>query len=110
LPLDQFHSQKVDAAGFLHRKDGYDVRVVEGGDGASFTLEAGEAIWIARHLGGKHLESHVTAELGVGGAIHFSHPAGTDSGDDLIMRERASEQIEPPARQQMSGGNLFPAK
>ena len=98
LPLDQFHGQKMDAVGFLDRVERDDVRVVEGGDGAGFALEARQAFRIARHFGRQHLESDVTAEFGVGGAIHLAHAAGADRGGDPVMGERTAEQIEPPER------------
>lgn len=42
--LDQLHREKVNAVGFLHRVERDDVRVIEGGDGAGFALEAREAL------------------------------------------------------------------
>jgi len=93
LPLDQLHGEKVDAVGFLDREDSDDVRVIEGGDGASFTLEARQALGIVRHLGGQHFECHVATELGVSGAVYLAHAAGVDCGGNPIVGERAAEQM-----------------
>ena len=62
------------------------MRVIECGDGASFTLEAGEAFGIAGHVRGQDFEGDVAAELGVGGAIDFAHAAGADGGGDPVVR------------------------
>jgi hypothetical protein len=53
LPLDQLHGEEVRAVHFLHRKDGDDVRVIEGGDGAGFALESCQALGIARERFGQ---------------------------------------------------------
>ena len=39
FPLNQLHRDEVDALGLLHRMDGNDVRMVEGGDGLGLSLE-----------------------------------------------------------------------
>src|SRR6266852_9479765 len=43
LPLDQFHGEKVDAVGFFHRVQRYNIRMVECGDRASLALEPGQS-------------------------------------------------------------------
>jgi len=93
LPLDQFHGQKVDAVGFFNRVQRDDMRVVEGGDGAGFALKARQTLGIARHFGRQHLESDVTTEFGVGGAIHLAHATRPDRGGNPVMGERTAEQI-----------------
>ena len=65
----------MDAAAFLHRVDGDDVRMVELGEGLGFPTKAPEPLRILSHLGGEHFKRDVATELRVGGAIHFSHPA-----------------------------------
>ena len=88
--------------GFFYRKDRDDVGVVEGGDGTSFALEAREAVGIVGHLSRQHLESHVTAELRVIGAIHLPHAARADRRGDVVVGERAADQIEPPGARKLS--------
>ena len=96
LPLDQLHGEEVHAVGFLDGENRNDVRVIERGDGASFTLEAREALGIARHVGRQHLERHFAPELRVGSAIHLTHAARADRGGDAVVGERAANQIKPP--------------
>ena len=97
MPLDEFHGEKVDAVGFLDREHRNDVRVVEGSDRASLA-EARQTLGIVRHLGGKHLEGHVAAELGIGGTVHLSHAACADRGCNPIPLEygvQVAHGIEP---------------
>jgi hypothetical protein len=66
--------------------------VVESGDRAGLALEALEPLRARRHLGRQHLEGHVAAELGVGGAVDLAHPADADRGGDAVMGEAAADQ------------------
>ena len=50
LAFDEFHGEEVDVVAFLDRKNCDDMRMVERGDGASFALEAREALGVARHV------------------------------------------------------------
>jgi hypothetical protein len=54
--------------------DGGDVAVVEGGEQLRLPPEAREALGIAGHLRGQHLDGHVAPELRVRGAVHLAHP------------------------------------
>jgi hypothetical protein len=86
----------VDAIGFLDGVEGDDVRVIQGRDGAGFSLEAREAIGIASHFRRKDFERYGAAELGVHGAIDFAHAAGADGSGDFVMGKRAADQGAPP--------------
>ena len=104
LAFDQLHGDEVDVVGFLDRIDGHDVGVIERGDGASLALEAGEAVGIASHRGGQNFERDIAAELGVGGAIHFSHAARAERCLDFIKTELCAgnkcheqQRLYPPA-------------
>ena len=101
LSLDQFHGEKVDAAGFFHRIQRYNIRMVECGDHAGFALEPGQAFGIAGNIRRQDLKRHVAPQLHIGGAIHLTHPARANRGVDPVMGERAVNQFEPPARHQV---------
>jgi hypothetical protein len=55
-----------------------------------FALEASEELGIAGHCGGEDFERYIAAQLRVGGAIDFAHPARSNRGSNFIMAERAS--------------------
>ncbi len=65
--------------------------MVERGEGLGLALEAREALGIARHVGGQHLERDVASELRVGRAIDLAHSAGADGGGDAVVGERAAD-------------------
>ena len=56
-----------------HVVDGEDVRVIQGGDGVGFLLEAAEVLKVGQ-LVGEDLDRHLTLEAWVAGAVDLSHP------------------------------------
>jgi hypothetical protein len=42
---------------------------------------------IVRHLGGQNFEGYITAEFGIGSAIHLAHAASTERRLDFIRTE-----------------------
>jgi len=85
LSFDQFHREEVGAVSFLDRVERDDVRMIEGGDGARFALEAGEALGIAGHVGREHLERYVAAEFGIRSAVNLTHSASANRARDAIV-------------------------
>ena len=67
--LDELHRQEVDAVRFLDRIDRDDVRMVEGGDGAGFALEAGEPLGIIAPFHPGALQRDSAPEPGVAGSV-----------------------------------------
>jgi len=67
-----------------------DVWVIEGGEELRFTLEAGHAVRSLRHLFREDLDRDLALELGVAGAIHLTHPALPERGEDLEDAEAGS--------------------
>jgi hypothetical protein len=67
-----------------HCGDGDDVRMIERGDGAGFTPESLEAVWIGGNVGRQHLERHVTAEARIVRPVHVAHAARTERSHDLV--------------------------
>ncbi len=65
--------------------DGDDVRVVEGGGGASFLNEAAMAIGIGRRFGRQHLDRDRAPEPCVVGGVNNAHSAAADLGVDAIV-------------------------
>ncbi len=89
----------MDAAAFLHRVDGDDVRMVELGEGLGLATKAPESLGILRHLGGQYFERYVAAEFRVGGAIDLAHAACAQRRLDFVRAEfRARSKSHPCAQ------------
>lgn len=84
LVLDALHHQGIEAAALLETENLRDVGMVEGRQRLRLALEAHQAIGIAGNRFGQHLQRHVAIELGVAGAIHLAHPAGSEQGDHVV--------------------------
>ncbi len=89
--VQKLHRDEVLALGFLDRVNRHDVRMLERGDRARLALEPRQAVGVVCERFGQHLQRHVTAELGVAGAIHLAHAAGADLLEDLVMAERLAD-------------------
>ena len=73
LALDQLeHEEAAAVRDSFEAVDRADVGMVEGGEELRLPLEAREALGIARHLGGQHLDRHLAVELGVACARYTS--------------------------------------
>jgi hypothetical protein len=88
-PIHQLHCQEAHAVGFLGGVDGDDVRVIEGGDGAGFAIEAFETAGDAGDFRRQHLQRDVASQPQVARAIHLAHPAGAQRVDDFVPTESA---------------------
>src|SRR5207247_2361074 len=69
---------------FLEAVYGPDVRMVERGQHARLSLEAGQAFWIAHESRGKNLDGDVAAKPRVVSAVHLAHAALAEQRADLI--------------------------
>ena len=61
-----------------------DARVIEGGEDLRLTLEARDALGIAREGLGQRFDGDVAAEARVPGAVDLTHAAGPERGDHVI--------------------------
>jgi len=95
--LDQLHGQEVGGRAIGERRgleavDVSDAGVVQGSEDLRLALEAGQAVGVGGEGLGQELESHVAAELRVGGAVNLPHAACAQGGGDAVVRERLSDQ------------------
>ena len=86
-PFDQLHDDRVHAAGDFEAVDGGDVRMVQRGKQASFTLQPRDALGIARKRCWQHLDGHLAMEARVERAIHFAHATGIERPEDPVRSE-----------------------
>ncbi len=61
--------------------------MVEGREHFGFALKARQAIRIAGHRGGQHLDRHRPLQIAVGRAIDLAHAAGADLRGDFVDAE-----------------------
>ena len=86
-PLHVLHRDEVNP--FMHADfvDVHDVRVIERRRGASLELEAFDARAIFRELRAKNLDGGEAAQLRVASTVHFTHTAGTERLENLVITE-----------------------
>ena len=77
VAFDELHHQEVRT----DIEETADVRVIERGDQSCLAFES-----LAEALGG-HLDGHVAAQARIARAIHFTHSARADLGDDLVRTQ-----------------------
>jgi hypothetical protein len=61
--------------------------MVERGNGASLTLEAGEAVRVSGHGRRQHLDGYVAAQARVACAKDLAHAAGSYGREDFVWSE-----------------------
>src|SRR5262249_25617298 len=85
--LDELHHERVGVTALFQIVYGRDVGMVERREDLCLALKAREAIGICCERIGKDLQGDVAIELGIARAIHFSHPACPDRGENFIGAE-----------------------
>ncbi len=71
----------------LLRVEGYDVGMVEGGDGFGLAFESTPALGRAPQLGMENLHRNLAAELGVLGYVDLAHTTLSQKGEDVVVTE-----------------------
>ena len=87
LAFDEFEYERVSVTAVFETVDRGNVRMIERGQHLRLAPEACEAIAIERERVGDDLQRDVAIQLGIARAIHLAHPAGAESGDDLVGTE-----------------------
>jgi hypothetical protein len=67
--------------------DGADMRMIQAGDSAGFTLESLSQISAVRHMVRQDLDCDDTVQTGITSTIDHAHAARTRLGEDLIRPE-----------------------
>ena len=90
LPFEVLHHQEVHALLSSDVVKRADVRMVQTGDRARFTLEALSHGDVVGEMGRQHFDGDRPIEPRVLGAINLAHPAGSNRGEDLVGAEPGS--------------------
>ncbi len=90
LALQKLRDRVVDVAFRTEGEDGQNMRMGERRQGLRLAFEALDGLGILGEAFGKHLDRHVAVELGILGAVNFSHPACTERRNDLVPSEPGS--------------------
>jgi hypothetical protein len=64
-----------------------DVRMIEGRENFSFSLEARQSVGARCQRHRENLDRDLALQLRVSGSIHLAHPTGSHGGDDLKRAE-----------------------
>ena len=86
LAFEQFHDDEGLRIVLVNLVNGADVRVVQGGGGASFPLKPLHGLVITRHLIGQELDGHVPAQACVFSFINDTHPTAAEFFKNPVMR------------------------
>jgi hypothetical protein len=73
-----------------HVEHGTDVRMAERGERLGFPLEPLLQIGIAGDVRGEDFDRDGAIETCVSGPVDFTHPAGTERGQDLVRAEAST--------------------
>ena len=86
-PFDQLHHQRDGPARLLQAVDVRDVRVVQRRENFGFALKAGEPVGVRRDRRRQDFDRDLALQVGIGGAVHLTHAAHAEQGDDVIRTE-----------------------
>jgi len=84
LALQMLHHQKAGAVFDADIEQRADVRVVQGCNGASFSIEALTELRYASERMWKDLDRDGAIEPGIPGAVHFAHASRSERRQDLV--------------------------
>jgi hypothetical protein len=68
-----------------------DIRVIQRSQHACFALEPRDTLGVAAEGVRKQLDRDAAAQLGIGGLVDVTHPAGADVLGDFVMRESRAD-------------------
>ena len=63
------------------------------GDGAGFAFESRYPVFVQREFGRQNFEGHAAAEARILRKVDNAHAAGTELGQDLILRDRLPNHV-----------------
>ena len=75
VALDELHRNEINVLELFNGVDGNNVGMLEGRNRLGFARKTLAPAGVTRELLGQHLDSDLTVELGIAGAIHIAHPA-----------------------------------
>src|SRR5580692_2470018 len=85
--VQKLHGDEVLTLSLVNLEDHADVRMVEGGRGLRFTLEAGQSLRIFSNIIRQELQGDKAVQLYVLGFVDHTHPATAELLDDAIVRD-----------------------
>ena len=94
LPFEQFHRDEVLVLPLLDRVDRADVRMVQGGRCARFSLKPFERLRIRRQRRREELQRDMSAELCIFRFVNDAHAAAAERADDAVMRNESTDHGE----------------
>ena len=83
---DQFHYQEIDSVFTAKLVDRLNIGMVQFAKSQGLAAETLARSFVGERAAIQHFQRNVALQLFVMSAIHHAHAAGTDLGDDAIMR------------------------
>ena len=90
LAVDVFHDDELKTVAFTDVVNSGDIRMIQRGRRAGFTLEALHPIRVPCQVPRENLERDGPIEPRVAREINLTHAAGAKQGHDLIVAERSA--------------------
>ena len=90
LALQILHDQEVDPVFVADVIERANMRVVQGGDGASLTYQPSLLVRIRCYRVWKHLDGNSPVKTNIGGQVHLTHAAFAKLGGYFIRAEPSS--------------------
>ncbi len=98
LAFHQFHDQEVNAVLMADIVQRADVRVGKFRNCLGFAVQSLAQSGIGRQIGGQDFDGYIALESSVAGAIHLTHPAGAERGEDFVRSELGARRERPCRR------------
>ncbi len=99
LPLDEFHNNIVTIPLFIDAVCVYDIRMIEGGDGASLIEEPFLRLRVGHQFARDDFQSHRTIHRNVFGPKHAAHSSCAQQIHEFVL----SEEKRGISRQKLAG-------
>src|SRR5256885_13046652 len=96
LPFEKFHDDKILVGVLVDVVNRADVRVIQGGGGSRFALEALDGQMVFRNMFREKLQADVPTQAQIFGAIHNSHAAAAELLQDAVMRNSPPNHRRKP--------------
>ncbi len=100
--VQKLHGDEGTALLLANVVNGADVGVVQCGRGLGFTLKAGQRLRVAGDFIGQEFQGDKSAQPGVLGLVHHTHPTAAQLLDDAVVRDGLADHGEDPLSPRLS--------
>ena len=91
--LQEFHRNEGVAIFVANVIDGADIRMIEGGGGLCFALQASERARVVADIFGQEFQRDIAVEAIVFGFVDNAHTAAAETFENAVVRESLAEEL-----------------